>query len=52
VDEGYESPVHEDWENTPWTTAVGSSMPNGAARTAEQIAKKSTIATVIPGTVV
>jgi ACS family pantothenate transporter-like MFS transporter len=52
VDEGYESPEHEDWEHTPWTTAVGSSMPNGAARTAEQIAKKTTIGTVIPGTAV
>jgi ACS family pantothenate transporter-like MFS transporter len=52
VDEGYESPEHQDWDHTPWTTAVGSSMPNGAARTAEQIARKSTIATVIPGTAV
>ncbi|GIZ49520.1 hypothetical protein CKM354_001255000 [Cercospora kikuchii] len=50
-DQGYESPDHEPWEQTPWTPASGSHVPNGTRGTAEHIGQKGTIATVTPSTV-
>ncbi|KAM3414747.1 hypothetical protein BST61_g9900 [Cercospora zeina] len=51
-EEGYESPDREPWEQTPWTTATGSKVPNGARGTAEHIGRKATIATVTPSTAI
>ncbi|KAF2212836.1 hypothetical protein CERZMDRAFT_67755 [Cercospora zeae-maydis SCOH1-5] len=51
-EEGYESPDLEPWEQTPWTTATGSKVPNGTRGIAEHIGQKGTIATVMPGTAI